>query len=268
MDRHLKEYYQSSFDGGPRGNFHKVIALHEGPDVGWEQIAAILPVLPKGWFEVAQLTPKDRIDFISGFWFKQLPFRPNLGEALSHFFEELDDIGIFVTQQKFDDPFEVHMAYSCANDGGFFRGHPPATEEELSSLKNWFAEFIMPRDYLSFLQIHNGFHKHMDTGVLRIAEIVPAYETLQRLLSEGEILLTEDGEAINPKSLIPFYESFGMHCYQCFWGEWYPENEMGNVYYSGLTRSISSFKKRQNWADNMAFPTFLDWLMFYIERIE
>lgn len=268
MDKHLRDYYSSASDGCPKGNFHKVISLNDSPDVGWEKVKACVPLLPRGWYEAAQLDVKDRIEFISAFWLKQLPFRPRLNEVVAKFFGELDDIAIFLIQQKFDDPFRAEMVYSCRGDRGFFRGHPPATDLEIAYLKSLFPDYTFPKDYRAFLRIHNGFYKSTDTGVLQTSQMEITYATLQKLLQEKEEQRTEAGEVVNPKALIAFYESFGLPCYQCFWGEWYPEDEMGNVYYSALTQTISSGKKKGSWAENLAFPTFLDWLMFYLENIE
>lgn len=93
------------------------------------------------------------------------------------------------------------------------------------------------------------------------------YERFQQMLKKLDVLKTTDEIEVNPKTLIPFYESFGMPFYQCFWSEWYPEEEMGNVYFSDLTKTISSTHLRESSPENMAFPTFIDWLKFYLERI-
>jgi len=268
LDRHIEDYYRSSGNERPQGGFHKVIALHDAPDIGWEQVSSITADLPKGWFEVSQLSSADRIDFISSFWFQRLPFRPRLEKVLTKFFSQLDDIGIFLTQQAADDPFGVQMVYSIEGDSGFFRAHPPASSETIANFKEAFPQHILPSDFLAFLQVHDGFYKYMDTGILQTAQIPRVYKMLQGLFADDDELTTKDGEAVNPNSLIPFYESFGMPCYQCFWGDWYPEDEMGNVYLSGVNRTVSSCAKRRAWAENLAFPTFLDWLMFYLERIE
>jgi hypothetical protein len=84
---------------------------------------------------------------------------------------------------------------------------------------------------------------------------------------EEEVIKTSDGIEVDPKTLIPFYESFGMPFFQCFWTEWYPEEEMGNVYYSGVSKKILVAEDERPSEENMAFPTFLDWLMFYLERV-
>jgi hypothetical protein len=59
-----------------------------------------------------------------------------------------------------------------------------------------------------------------------------------------------------------------MPFYQCFWAEWYPEQEMGNVYYSGESKTISDVFGSFSSSETMAFTTFTDWLMFYLERID
>jgi hypothetical protein len=79
--------------------------------------------------------------------------------------------------------------------------------------------------------------------------------------------MTSKGAPVNPKSVIPFYESFGIPFYQCFWGEWYPQQEMGNVYFSHTTKTISDVGGTDSSAESMAFQTFVEWLMFYLERV-
>ncbi len=88
------------------------------------------------------------------------------------------------------------------------------------------------------------------------------------MLEEQDSLTTTKGVAVNPHSLIPFYKSFGMPFFQCFWGEWHPESEMGNIYYSDLTRKICACTKKDECVETMAFETFTDWLMFYLEKID
>ena len=91
---------------------------------------------------------------------------------------------------------------------------------------------------------------------------------LQSKISElGKGVTNTKGELINPHSLIPFYESFGMPFYQCFYKDWYPETEMGNIYYSGNTNTISDVKNKDPSSEAMAFSTFSDWLIFYLETI-
>lgn len=271
MDHHIKDFYSTPSEGSPSGNFHTVIALHEAPDIDWKLLHEQVPKLCRGWFELAQLNSKDRIEFSRDFWLAKFSYHPKLPAFIVAFFESLDDIGIFISQQKFDDPFEIHMVYSLKEDKGFFRGGQPASDEEIASLQSHFPDFILPADYLAFLQIHNGFSKTTDsTGIKTIEEMKETYDQFQAMLVNQKVTTTK-GKEVNPRALIPFYESFGMPFYQCFWEEWYPENEMGNVYFSGTSRTISDTSNVLNVEDLesefMAFPTFTDWLMFYLEQI-
>lgn len=268
MDHHIKDFYHSSNDT-PSGNFHSVIALHEAPDISWKAIKDKVPALSRGWYELALLDSKDRIDFTRDFWLSKLPYKAGLDNFLNRFFSSLDDICIFITQKKYGDPYEAHMVYSIKDDGGFFRGMPPITDARQAELEKLFPDRLIPKDYLAFLNIHDGFCKTTDcTGITSSYEVPHNSLKLQTLIQESGQLESSQGKIIDPKTLIPFYESFGMPFYQCFWTEWYPEEEMGNVYYSGSVNAISDvFCKKSN-MEVMAFPTFIDWLMFYLERIE
>lgn len=268
MDYHVKEYYRQYSDDSSNGNFHKVIALHEAPDISWKELSKLVPSLPKGWEELAHLPSSDRIEFTEDFWRSKIPYRTGLDDSLGNFFGTLDDIGIYITQKCYDDPFAAHLVYSFKDDGGFFRGEVPAAEKDLAELKNYFPGFTLPVDYLAFLQIHDGFCKTTDcTGIVCSSLMPAAYESFQAQLANGDPLTTRNGVLIDPKSLIPFYESFGMPFYQCFWADWYPEDEMGNVYFSGNQKTITEFSATNSSAESMAFPTFTDWLMFYLERL-
>lgn len=269
MDRHIKEYYRQSSEGGPQGSFHSVIALHDARDISWKEITAKMPSLEKGWYELSRLSIKDRIDFTHDFWLSKLPYRAGLDEFIDRFFSSLDDIGILITQKKFEDLFEAHMVYSLKGNNGFFRGMLPMTEKHQMQLVKAFPGLTLPNDYISFLQIHDGFCKTTDcTGLTSSTDVIDNFNKLQLLIQENSLLETSKGATIDPGMLIPFYESFGMPFFQCFWGEWYPEGEMGNVYYSGQTNTISDIYSSVSSSESMAFPTFTDWLIFYLERIE
>lgn len=269
MDLHAIEYYTAYSDESPHSHFHAVIPLHDHPLLGWLEAVKLAPTLCRGWYELAHLPVQDRIEFTREFWLTKLPYFPHLNEFLTKFFASLDDIGIFLTQQKYEDPFEVHLVYSLAGNSGFFHGEHPANEAEIINLQKDFPNYILPIDYLAFLQIHNGFAKLTDTGIIRSNKMKENYEAFQKTLEEEQAPVTTNrGISVNPASLIPFYESFGMPFFQCFWGEWYPEQEMGNIYYSCLTRTFSDCRKKDDCFETMAFETFMDWLMFYLEKIE
>lgn len=267
MDHHLKDFFSTS-DESSRGCFHSVIVLHEAPDIDWPVISRQVPDLCKGWYELSRLPAKDRIEFTREFWLTKLPYREGFSEFLLRFFDALDDIGVYITQKKFDDPHEVNLVYSLKEDSGFYRGGSPATDESLRHLQKAFPDYLLPADYIAFLQIHDGFWKTTDaTGIAHSAQLRELYDRFQKKVSKLDVLKTTDGDEVDPSTLIPFYESFGMPYFQCFWGEWYPEGEMGNIYYSDIAKTISCTRGREPSPENMAFPTFIDWLKFYLERI-
>lgn len=268
MDQHAIDYYSAYSEKAPHGHFHHVIPLHEDPSVDWLEASELAPWLCRGWYELAHLSSQDRIEFTRDFWMAKLPYHPHLQEFLVKFFASLDDIGVFLTQQKYDDPYEAHLVYSLADNSGFYHGETPADEIEIIDLQKDFPGYILPADYLAFLQIHNGFAKLTDTGITRSTAMKDSYDAFQDMLEELDQLTTMKGTPVNPKALIPFYESFGLPFFQCFWGEWYPDQEMGNVYYSGLTKTISACVHANDCVETMAFETFTDWLMFYLEKLD
>jgi hypothetical protein len=269
MDLHAIEYYSAYSEQGPHGHFHRVIALHDDPLMDWSEASKLVPSLNRGWYELSQLPVQDRIEFTREFWLTKLPYRAHLNEFLVSFFASLDDIGVFLTQQKYEDPFAIHLVYSLANNSGFFHGEGPADDLEIINLQKVFPNYILPADYLAFLRIHNGFAKLTDTGIIPSTHMKDGFEAFQKRLMEGQDpITTSDGVEVDPASLIPFYESFGMPFFQCFWRDWYPDQEMGNVYYSDLTRTISTCRKKDDCVETMAFETFTDWLMFYLEKID
>lgn len=269
MDEHIGQYFEEFSEHSLDGNFHRVLAVHEKPDIQWEMVEQLHPRIPRGWYELARLPSKDRIEFVLEFWLSQLPFHPQANESLSKFFGMIDDIGIYLTQKTFEHPFEAYLVYSLAGNKGFYRGGIPATEDEVRATQAYFPEYILPEDYLSFLKIHNGLWKTIDeTGLLNTYAMQNVYVNFQEMLELQGDLMTPEGKGINPKALIPFYESFGMPFFQCFWGEWYPLQEMGNVYYSGETNTISRTGNGELGEESMSFPTFQDWLFFYLESID
>lgn len=270
MDKHVKEFYSQYSDESGKGNFHKVIALHDSPDVGWDVMKNLVPKMPKGWFELSHISAKDRVQFSLEYWLSKIPYKPNLDQAFSNFFNQLDDIGVIVSQKTFDAPFEVHLVYSMKKDRGFYRGCPPATEDDILDLQKLFPNLILPKDYKTFLQIHNGFCKTTDcTGILSTKQMKESLNKFRALVESQGNLTAKTGKIVDPKSLVPFYESFGMPFYQCFWSDWYPEHEMGNVYYSGVDNTITiPMNAKEGSPENMAFATFTDWMAFYLEQIE
>lgn len=267
MNEHVLHYYGYTDEEIPRKKFSKVISFHDCPDMDWENLCDSIPALPKGWHELCQLPRNDRIQFTLDYWLAKLPYHLHLDEAISQFFGELDDVGCFATQVKKSDPLKVEMVYSVSQNRGFYRGAIPASEEDVIDLQKLFLDYILPEDYLAFLQIHNGFCKTTDcTGIMSAEKVASTYKQLQALIASQGMVTTTSGNPVDPKGLIPFYKSFGMPYYQCFWSGWHPEQEMGNVYYSGEMNSISEIGTGES-SEAMTFPTFLDWLIFYLEQM-
>jgi SMI1 / KNR4 family (SUKH-1) len=262
MKDHIHDFF------GDKVPFHQVIALHEEPIADWDTITKKMPLLPRGWYELSRLPLEDRIEFSHEYWLAKLPFieTVSLEKRLSEFFENLEEIGIYATQLKKGGAFEIHMVYSLKQEVGFFQGGPPASSDTITALIKRFAHVNLPLDYLAFLQIHDGFSKYTDTGMIKTRDMSQTYQRLQKLLVE-DLLVRPDGQVISPESLIPFYESFGLHSYQCFYSDWYPEQEMGNVYFSEHDRSMSNFLDPYSLEENLAFSSFLGWLVFYLEDI-
>ncbi len=235
----------------------------------WETLKKLVPSLSRGWYELSKLSNKDRIEFLSDYWMNALPYRQGVSDFLGNFLQNLDEVGIFVTQRVFDAPYEAHMVYSLKGDSGFYKGHSPIDESQLQLLQKQFSNVMLPRDFLAFLQIHNGFCKTTDmTGIMPSGKILEYHLMFKNMLINDDVIKTMSGRAVDPTTLIPFYESFGMPFFQCFWSEWYPEEEMGNVYYSGQTKTLLINESEGFSEEGMSFPTFMDWLKFYLERID
>jgi SMI1/KNR4 family protein SUKH-1 len=268
MSHRIKNYFSQFADDMPQENYHSIIALHENPSYDWETLQKQVPSLCRGWYELSKLQRKDRIEFLSDFWLSKFPYRQGVSEFLGNFLENVDDIGVFITQKVFEGPYEAHMVYCLKDDNGFYTGLSPATDSHIQALQKQFSELTLPADFIAFLRIHNGFCKTTDcTGIIPSDKIIEHYHTFQEMLKNNEIIKTLANTDVDPSTLIPFYKSFGMPFYQCFWTEWYPEEEMGNVYYSGQSKTIMINENEGPSEDNMAFPSFLDWLKFYLERI-
>lgn len=261
MNSQVRRYYRKfNEDETPIRPFHDVIPLHETAGITWPEAHKLAEDLPKGWFELARLPSVDRVAFIQEFWLETLPYVPHIHDFLETFFSKLDDIGAYLLQDRFDSPYKSELVYSIRDGSSFFHGRPPCDVEEIVSLRHKFQE-TLPEDFLAFLGVHNGFSKHVDTGLITSRELEP--------LPEGtkSIPLPGSGE-VNPQDLIPFYESFNEKKYQCFYAGWTPTGEVGNVFYSAPEHFISDTRNPKLLAENLAFPTFLDWLIFYLEGVE
>lgn len=246
---------QASVDQFYGARFEKVIPLHID-HLTYQEAKALLATVPKGWIELSALPQDIRVEFSYRFWTKILPFHPKLFQSMGAFFSRLKDVGIYLLEDK-KGGYRAEMVYMIENTSSFFRGGVPLSEEEVLDFSSHF-NVRLPKDYLSFLQIHNGFSKSVDTGILPTNQVMTHFQKIKEEIRENL-----EG-VIPPHSLIPFYESFGLHTYQCFFTEWHPMEGMGNIHYSSTDSSLSRYDDPET---TLAFETFSDWMAFYLEEI-
>ncbi|MBP9842098.1 MAG: hypothetical protein KBC64_06720 [Simkaniaceae bacterium] len=204
---------------------------------------------PQGWKELMHLKPSDRIEFVRDFWLATLPYTPHISDFFHTFFASLDEISVYVVGER------VMMVYSLDDNATFFIGDPPFNGKVET-------EAIFPEGYLQFFKIHNGFRKVHDTGLIPAEALKTTTGAFRDKV--GTLLIKRHDELVDPATLFPFYRSFDTESYQCFYSQYYADGEMGNVYCSLEERTLSeSFHSA-----DLSFPTFEDWLIFYLEIIE
>ena len=264
MDRPLLEYYTARSPQYPAGHFHAVIDLETHLKMGWEKLVQICPSLPHGWFELVHLADVDRMELMQEHWLLKISPHSKIKEAIAKFFLSLDHIGVFLSQRTYDDPFEPELIYRLSGSGEFFRGRPGATLEEIGGLQKEFVEYILPVDYTSFLRIHDGFAKRRDIGMLGSRDLALACIDFQEVLEEASVSISHF--SIPPKALIPFYQSSQGADFQCFWNDGTALQRSGEGIDPpptvGVTARIDPKKEPHS------FPTFLDWLIFYLEKTD
>ena len=244
-------------------DFKQVRFLNEEKSAVWSEISQLVPAMPKGWFELSRVNPSDRISFIRDLWQRRLPFHPGAHEKISEFFSRLDNIGVVLAAEKGTDPLGVELVYSLYDNSSFFRGLIPADEKQIE--ENFAGlEVSLPQDYQSFLQLHNGFGKLSSIGLFSCEYIAENKQRVMEFLVEAEKPIQTGGRFVDPGALIPFYEEEGLFEFQCFFSDWYPGSEMGNVYLSGIDYTMSDISDWKTWRENLAFSTFLEWLGEYL----
>ncbi len=268
MNSHVIRYFRKySEEDIPLHLFHDVIPLHETADVDWTQLSKMTPHLPKGWIELSRLKTEDRIEFTREFWLKTIPYEAKAYEFFQKFFSRLDDVGVFVTQAFFDSPYECEFVYSLRNESCFFHGRPPSSEDEVDQVITDYKG-MLPEDFLTFLYIHDGFSKNNDAGMIPVRSIQFHFQKIVDSVKNQNRPILCGGQVVDPSDLIPFYDSYGRGNYQCFYANWDTGQGSGNVYYSKIEHAISNYLDKDHAQENLAFSTFLEWLMFYLETIE
>lgn len=260
MNFQIREFFRVDRSQDP--HFQEVRFLHEEKQLCWEEIEPV--GLPRSWFELSRITPEDRVEFSREFWLGRLMYHPQATERIESFFDHLDDIAVVLSRQTTEEPWKAELVYSLADNSTFFRGLVPAEAEDIDWAKQKFRADL-PRDYWAFLQIHNGFGRLTETGLLPVEELELTKMQLTDLILESRTPLRWKESWIDPASLFPFFEEYGVGSFQCFNAEWYPESEMGNVYFSGIDYTLSDISDRKVWSEQLAYPTFLEWLTDFLE---
>ncbi len=266
MNNHVREFYglDHKLIESP---FEDIIDLTEENEFSFDVLQSKCLEFPKGYFELSQLNLKDRIEFVYSFWQKTLNFIPHVQSFFDQFFFNLDDVGIYLVKKNLSPTYDCHFIYSVNDDHTFYRGLPSISSQHLESLKNQFSE-TLPSDYLNFLKIHDGFSKDGDLGLIHSEDLLRERRLLQTRVQNLPYKVQFQEEDLDRDALIPFYKSFGLDVYQCFLSNWYPENEMGNTLFSLSEGYISDYNDPISRSKNLVFPTFLDWLVFYMEVVD
>ena len=243
-------------------HYESVLILNEQSLKNWGEVEKKAPNLPRGWFELSQLSTEDRVGFTRDFWLNRLPFHPIAHTAINNFFYSLDDVGVVLS--KSGTLWTPQLIYSLSDNSCFFRGLIPATNDDLEELKEE-LDFAFPSDFSSFMKIHNGFGKLSELELLTIEEIPDAKRHVMQMILTSERPVKSGETFVDAGSLVPFYEAIGLSSFQCFYADWYATSEMGNVYFSGIDYTLSNTSQREAWNENGAFATFLEWLAAYLE---
>ncbi|MCB1067375.1 MAG: SMI1/KNR4 family protein [Simkania sp.] len=236
------------------GGYHDAISLQDAPELSWEKAKEKTPNLPKGWWELSKLDPGVKLEFIRDYWFNALPYQPHVYHFLDTFFAGVLEVGVFLAQKRENSPYEAFFTYRLKDR--LYLGRPPLLEKEIEKFKRSIS-YPLPDDFLNFFRIHNGFAKGGDSGIFSSG----ALEEERKWFMQAQEGFFLGEKSVDPELLLPFYRSFGLDIYQCFYKDWYPDGEVGNVLCSLSDRAISSWKEDET----LAFPTFLDWLVFYLE---
>ncbi len=242
-------------------SFKEVRLLTEERGILWQDASSM--GVSRSWFELSRISPEDRIEFTKEFWLTRLALHVSATPAIEQFFSKLDDIALIATRQTTEEPWRIELIYSLGDNSSFFRGLPPASTGHIEAFQATF-DVRLPRDYCAFFHLHNGFGKLTETGLLPLEEIKGVSQRLiQRILGAHTPLRFNDA-LFDPHLLVPFYEEYGIESFQCFNADWYPSSEMGNVHFSSIDWTLSDVTERNAWAEELAYPTFLEWLAAFL----
>ena len=257
MNRLVREFFRAD-----QAQFQAVRFLSDEVDLSAEESDRL--DLPKAWYELSRVCKEDRLDFIRDLWVRKFSFHLEASTAIEDFFDKLDDIIILVCRHSEEEPWQPEMVYSFADNSTFFRGLMPANDETIEQTKKQFT-CQLPKDFWAFNRLHNGFGRLSEIGILPLDELDDVRKDLIKAVKNTDKPLRMGAEWVDPNSLYPFYSEYGIGSFQCFNSNWYPGNEMGNVHFSGIDYTLSDTLERQDWPENLAFPTFLEWLAAFLQ---
>lgn len=241
MQEKIVEYFE---EGG-------VEFLSKQIDLTWEEGEKKYPRLPKGWFELSRLEQNVRQEFLRDYWVNALIYSPQLYAFVDRFFARVEGTEIVAAKGG------IFLVYGLKE--GLFMGGPPLMDQEIEAFASQ-VETPLPQDFRQFYRIHDGFFKGGDTGIFSSGVLV---EEFKRFTSMNESLKLGN-QTITTASLLPFYRSFGLDVYQCFYEDWYPDGGMGNVHCRLAEGEVFDYRGE----GSLAFPSFTEWLMFYMEEVE
>jgi hypothetical protein len=241
MNIQIREFFR--VDGVGEPHFQDVRFLSEEKALSWNDAEKM--GLSRSWFELSRISVENRLEFTKGFWLKTLSFHPKATPVIENFFNQLDDVVVLVCRQTIEDPWRAELIYSMADNSTFFRGLSPASEEEIALVKKQ-LEPDLPSNFWAFSRLHNGFGRLSELGILPLEDLKDARDRLISSVFRSDKQLRMGEAKIDPYSL-------------------FPESEMGNVHFSGIDYTLSDTFERKEWAENLAFPTFLDWLAAFLE---
>lgn len=244
--------------------FSQVRFLSEEKDIEYSELSKIVPDLPRGWFELSRCSSADRISFVRDHWLVSLPFHPITHAGFSKFFSLLDDVAIVLAAENEGEALGAELIYSLAGNITFFRGMPPADKTAVHQLYDELG-VMLPSDYLAFLKIHNGFGQLSSLGLLPCEFLAEMKQRVTEMVLAMEKPLQLHRRPVDPTALIPFFEEEGLFSFQCFYADWYPGSEMGNIYLSGIDSIMSDTSDWKSGGDNLAFSTFSEWLCAYLQ---
>lgn len=241
--------------------FNKILKVNDS-QISWEDLKQEIPYFPRGWFELAHLSTKDRIEFTQAFWlskFKKLDIQKGILDKLFQFFESIEEIVVMASRELEDVSYDVHMLYQLKNQT-VLHGYPPVDEEEVLQLQKMFSYMALPMDYLAFFSIHNGFSKFVDTGVISTYDLAKMRAIFENSFHEEWILVGH--HLLSIKQLFPFYGGVELEEFQCFFPSWLSdEKKMQNI---SVYLAPEITLEVLNQTEIKKFSTFLHWLLNYM----